>query len=101
VAAGLAKRCEVQLAYAIGVADPVSVHVDTQGTGSISDAKICEIVKEQYPLSTQGIIKYLELRRPIFRKTAAGGHFGRSDADFSWENTSSAKELADKASATV
>ena len=101
VAAGLANRCEVQLAYAIGVADPVSVHVDTQGTGSIPDDKICEIVTEQYPLSTQGIIKYLELRRPIFRKTAAGGHFGREDADFSWENTSSAKELADKASAMV
>ena len=101
VAAGLATRCEVQLAYAIGVADPVSVHVDTQGTGSIPDAKICDIVTEQYPLSTQGIIKYLELRRPIFRKTAAGGHFGRDDADFSWENTSSAKVLAEKAGALV
>ena len=101
VAAGLASRCEVQLAYAIGVADPVSVHVDTQGTGSIPDEKICEIVTEQYPLSTQGIIKYLELRRPIFRKTAAGGHFGREDSDFSWENTSSAKQLAEKASALV
>ncbi len=101
VAAGLASRCEVQLAYAIGVADPVSVHVDTQGTGSIPDEKICEIVVEQYPLSTQGIIKYLELQRPIFRKTAAGGHFGREDADFSWENTSSAKTLAEKAGALV
>ena len=101
VAAGLATRCEVQLAYAIGVAEPVSVHVDTQGTGSIPDEKICDIVTEQYPLSTQGIIKYLELRRPIFRKTAAGGHFGRSDADFSWENTTSAKALAEKAGALV
>ena len=101
VAAGLATRCEVQLAYAIGVADPVSVHVDTQGTGSIPDAKICDIVTEQYPLSTQGIIKYLELRRPIFRKTAAGRHFGRDDADFSWENTSSSKTLAEKAGALV
>lgn len=101
VAAGLASRCEVQLAYAIGVADPVSVHVDTQGTGSIPDEKICEIVTEQYPLSTQGIIEYLELRRPIFRQTAAGGHFGREDADFSWENTSSAKTLSEKASALV
>ena len=101
VAAGLARRCEVQLAYAIGVADPVSVHVDTQGTGSIPDEKICEIVTEQYPLSTQGIIKYLELRRPIFRKTSHGGHFGREDADFSWENTASAKALADKAGALV
>ena len=97
VAAGLAKRCEVQLAYAIGVADPVSVHVDTQGTGTVDDARICEVVREQYPLSTQGIIKYLKLQRPIFRKTAAGGHFGRNDADFTWENTDSAKELASKA----
>ncbi len=101
VAAGLAKRCEVQLAYAIGVAEPVSVHVDTQGTGSVPDERICDIVKEQYPLSTQGIINYLQLRRPIFRKTAAGGHFGRSDADFSWEDTSSAAKLAEKASAAV
>jgi S-adenosylmethionine synthetase len=97
VAAGLANRCEVQLAYAIGVADPVSVHVDTQGTGTIDDSRICEIVKEHYPLSTQGIIKYLKLRRPIFRKTAAGGHFGRNDPDFTWENTDSAAELAEKA----
>lgn len=101
VAAGLAKRCEVQLAYAIGVADPVSVNVDTQGTGTISDAAICEIVKAHYPLSTQGIINYLELRRPIFRKTAAGGHFGRNDPDFTWENTESAAELAEKASAVA
>ena len=97
VAAGLAKRCEVQLAYAIGVADPVSVHVDTQGTGTVDDARICEVVRDQYPLSTQGIIKYLKLQRPIFRKTAAGGHFGRNDPDFTWENTDSAKELAAKA----
>lgn len=97
VAAGLAKRCEVQLAYAIGVADPVSVHVDTQGTGTIDDAAICEIVREHYPLSTQGIIEYLKLQRPIFRKTAAGGHFGRSDGDFTWENTDSSKVLAEKA----
>ena len=99
VAAGLAKRCEVQLAYAIGVADPVSVHVDTQGTGTVSDEVICNVVREQYPLSTQGIIKYLKLQRPIFRKTAAGGHFGRNDPDFTWESTESAKELAEKASA--
>lgn len=99
VAAGLAKRCEVQLAYAIGVADPVSVHVDTQGTGTVSDEVICNVVREQYPLSTQGIIEYLKLQRPIFRKTAAGGHFGRNDPDFTWENTESAKELAEKATA--
>ena len=101
VAAGLAKRCEVQLAYAIGVADPVSVHVDTQGTGTVSDETICDVVREQYPLSTQGIIEYLKLQRPIFRKTAAGGHFGRNDPDFTWECTASAKELADKAAATA
>ncbi|MEM7784810.1 MAG: methionine adenosyltransferase [Planctomycetota bacterium] len=97
VAAKLAKRCEVQLAYAIGVADPVSVHVDTQGTGAIPDAAICDIVKETFPLSTQGIIEYLQLRRPVFRKTAEGGHFGRNDPDFTWENTDAASKLAEKA----
>ena len=97
VAAKLAKRCEVQLAYAIGVADPVSVRVDTQGTGVVEDAAICEIVKEIFPLSTQGIIGYLKLQRPVFRKTAEGGHFGRSDADFTWEDTTIAAKLAEKA----
>ena len=101
VAAGLAKRCEVQLAYAIGVADPVSVHVDTQGTGTIDDSQICEIVREQFPLSTKGIIEYLKLRRPIFRKTAEGGHFGRNDPDFTWENTEAAAQLAEKAAASA
>lgn len=101
VAAGLAKQCEVQLAYAIGVADPVSVHVDTQGTGTIDDKQICEIVKEQFPLSTQGIIEYLQLRRPIFRKTAEGGHFGRNDPDFTWENTDAAAKLAEKAAVSA
>lgn len=99
VAAGLAKRCEVQLAYAIGVSDPVSVHVDTQGTGSIDDAAICEIVKETFPLSPGGIIDYLKLRRPIFQQTAYGGHFGRSEAEFSWENTEISVKLSEKASA--
>ena len=97
VAAKLAKRCEVQLAYAIGVADPVSVRVDTQGTGVVEDAAICEIVKEIFPLSTQGIIGYLKLQRPVFRKTAEGGHFGRNDADFTWEDTTIAAKLAEKA----
>jgi len=101
VAAGLAKRCEVQLAYAIGVADPVSVNVDTQGTGTIADGAICEIVKEQFPLSTQGIIEYLKLQRPIFRKTAEGGHFGRNDADFTWENTDAAAQIAEKAASAA
>ncbi len=101
VAAGLAKRCEVQLAYAIGVADPVSVHVDTQGTGTVDDSVICDIVKEQFPLSTKGIIDYLQLRRPIFRKTAAGGHFGRHEPEFTWENTEAATSLAEKAASAV
>ncbi len=94
VAAGLADRCEVQLAYAIGVAEPVSVHVDTEGSGKVEDEKICAAVRELFPLSPSGIIKYLDLRRPIFRQTAAGGHFGRSEAEFTWENTDKAKELA-------
>jgi S-adenosylmethionine synthetase len=95
VAAGLADRCEVQLAYAIGVSEPVSVHVDTQGSGRISDEKIQKAVQEIFSLTPSGIIKYLDLRRPIYRKTAAGGHFGRSEPEFSWENTSKAKALAD------
>jgi S-adenosylmethionine synthetase len=95
VAAGLAERCEVQLAYAIGVSDPVSVLVDTQGTGAVDDDRICDACREMFPLSPAGIIEYLNLRRPIFRKTAAGGHFGRDDADFTWESTDRAAELAD------
>lgn len=101
VAAGLAKRCEVQLAYAIGVSDPVSVHVDTQGTGSIDDAAICDIVKETFPLSPGGIIDYLKLRRPIFQQTAYGGHFGRSEAEFSWESTEIASKLSEKATSAA
>lgn len=96
VAAGLAKRCEVQLAYAIGVADPVSVNVDTQGTGTIPNETICAIVREVFPLSTKGIIDELKLQRPIFRKTAEGGHFGRNDPDFTWESTAKAEEIAEK-----
>ncbi|HWC88194.1 MAG TPA: methionine adenosyltransferase [Pirellulales bacterium] len=97
VAAELADRCEVQLAYAIGVSEPVSVYVDTEGTGKIDDARICELVKELFPLSPGGIIKYLDLRRPIYRLTAAGGHFGRSEAGFTWESTHRAAELAEAA----
>ena len=82
VASGLASRCEVQLAYAIGVSEPVSVHVDTQGTGNVDDARICEVVRELFPLSPAGIIEHLQLRRPVFRQTAAGGHFGRSGDGF-------------------
>jgi len=97
VAAGLAERCEVQLAYAIGVAEPVSVHVDTQGTGRVDDQRLCEVVREFFPLTPRGIIQYLDLRRPIYRKTAAGGHFGRSEPEFRWENTDKAAALAEAA----
>jgi len=97
VAAGLAERCEVQLAYAIGVVEPVSVYVDTQGTGRVDDQRLCEVVREFFPLTPRGIIQYLDLRRPIYRKTAAGGHFGRNDPDFRWENTDKAPALAEAA----
>jgi len=99
VASGLADRCEVQLAYAIGVSEPVSVHVDTEGTGKIDDQRLCELAREFFPLTPRGIIDYLDLRRPIYRKTAAGGHFGREG--FSWEQTDKAKELAKAAKASV
>jgi S-adenosylmethionine synthetase len=97
VAAELADRCEVQLAYAIGVSEPVSVLVDTQGTGKIDEGRLCRIVRELFPLSPRGIIEYLDLRRPIFRKTASGGHFGRQDPDFTWEATTMADRLAEAA----
>lgn len=95
VASGAADRCEVQLAYAIGVTEPVSVHIDTQGSGRVSDAKIQTAVNKLFDLTPGGIIKYLHLRRPIYRKTAAGGHFGRSEPEFTWENTDRANELAE------
>ncbi|MBA4017865.1 MAG: methionine adenosyltransferase [Pirellula sp.] len=97
VAAELADRCEVQLAYAIGVAEPVSVYVDTQGTGKVDDDRLCEVVRKLFKLSPRGIIEYLNLRRPIYSPTAAGGHFGRSETSFSWEDTSRAAELAEAA----
>jgi S-adenosylmethionine synthetase len=93
VAAGLAEECEVQLAYAIGVADPVGVRVDSFGTGLVPDERIASLVREMFPLTPKGIIKELNLRRPIYRKTAAGGHFGRNDPDFTWESTAKASEL--------
>jgi len=93
VAAGLADRCEVQLAYAIGVAAPVSVNVATEGTGRISDEQICQLIREHFPLTPGGIIKHLDLRRPIYRKTAAGGHFGRTEPEFTWERTDRAAAL--------
>ncbi len=101
VAAELADRCEVQLAYAIGVSDPVSICVDTFGTGKIDDARLCELVRETFPLNPSGIIKYLDLRRPIYRATAAGGHFGRDEASFTWEKTNRAAELAEAAGLTA
>ena len=93
VAAGLADRCEIELAYAIGVAKPVSVMVDTQGTGRIPDDRLAEIVTEQFDLRPSGIIRMLDLRRPIYRKTAAYGHFGRTDVDFPWERTDRTEAL--------
>ena len=93
VAAGLAKKCEIQLAYAIGVANPVSVLVDTFGTATVDETKIQNAIKKTFDLTPGGIIKRLELRRPIFSKTAAYGHFGREDADFTWEKTDMIDEL--------
>jgi S-adenosylmethionine synthetase len=93
VAAGIAERVEVQLAYAIGVVEPVSIRVDSFGTGEISDRQIERLVREHFPLSPQGIIKELDLRRPIYQKTAAYGHFGRDDKDFTWESTHHAAGL--------
>jgi S-adenosylmethionine synthetase len=101
VAAGLAERCEVQLAYAIGVSEPVSVHVDTEGTGKIDDAQLCALIREHFPLSPSGIINHLQLRRPIFKETSSGGHFGRTGDGFTWEKTDKAKALADAAAATA
>jgi S-adenosylmethionine synthetase len=101
VAAGLARSCEIQLAYAIGISEPVSVRVDTQGTGTIDDSAICKIVRNVFPLTPGGIIKYLDLRRPIFQKTASGGHFGRNEPEFTWEDTRAALKLAELAQATV
>jgi len=93
VAAGIARRCELEVAYAIGVAHPVSVNVETFGTGKVDDDKLIKIVRDHFDLRPAAIIEYLDLRRPIFKKTAAYGHFGREDADFSWEKTNRADEL--------
>jgi len=99
VAAGLARRCEVQLAYAIGVAAPVSVMVDSFGTGIIGDEKLSEIVEAIFPLTPRGIIKHLDLLKPIYEQTAAYGHFGRNEKGFTWEKSDKADELRERAGA--
>jgi S-adenosylmethionine synthetase len=98
VASGLADRCEIQLAYAIGVADPVSVLVDSFGTGKVPDHKISDAVRDVFQLTPRGIIESLNLRRPIYRKTASYGHFGREEPDFTWEKRDQAGALKRAAS---
>ncbi len=97
VAAGLADRCEIQVSYAIGVAQPTSISVNTFGTGKISDEKIVELVRENFDLRPKGLIAMLDLKRPIYQATAAYGHFGRTDADFTWERTDKADALRQQA----
>jgi S-adenosylmethionine synthetase len=99
VAAGLAQRCEVQVAYAIGVAHPVSLMVETFGTGKLTDAKISQIVEAEFDMRPGAFREYLDLHRPIFQKTAAYGHFGRDDDDFTWEKTDRAEALRNAAGA--
>ncbi len=94
VASGLCDRVEVQLAYAIGVAEPVSIMIDTNGTGKVKDGKLTDLVREHFDLTPKGLIDHLKLRRPIFRKTAAYGHFGRNEPTFTWERTDKARLLA-------
>jgi len=94
VAAGYAKRCQVQLAYAIGVAEPVSLLVETYGTGTVPDERLEDMVRSTFNLTPRGIIDHLDLRRPIYRQTAAYGHFGRNEPDFTWERVDQAQKLA-------
>jgi S-adenosylmethionine synthetase len=98
VAAGLAERCEIQVSYAIGVAEPTSISVHTFGTGKLSDTKLTELIREHFDLRPYGILKMLDLIRPIYKQTAAYGHFGRDDIDLSWEHTDKAEALRDAAS---
>jgi len=93
VAAGLAERCEVQVSYAIGVAEPTSIMVDTFGTGQVSNATLTRLVREHFDLRPAGILRMLDLKRPIYRATASYGHFGRDEADFTWECTDRAAAL--------
>ena len=101
VAAGLAEECEVQLSYAIGVADPLSIHVDTNGTGKISDVGLARIIRNTFPLKPREMIEYLNLLRPIYRRTAEGGHFGRELPEFAWEELRKVDELKQAARACV
>lgn len=101
VASGLARRVEVQLAYAIGVAEPVSVMVNTFGTGIVDEKRLVELVREQFPLTPKGMIDHLKLRRPIYRATAAFGHFGRNEKSFSWEAADKAQALKESAKAVA
>ncbi|MBV9034499.1 MAG: methionine adenosyltransferase [Acidobacteriaceae bacterium] len=101
VAAGLASRAEVQLAYAIGVAEPVSVMVNTFGTGKVEDARLAEVVMENFSLTPAGMIQHLNLRRPVYRKTAAFGHFGRTEDTFTWEKTDQSEALREAAQLTA
>ena len=97
VAAGIADKCEIELAYAIGVAEPVSIFVDTFGTGKIDDEKIVDLIRRNFELRPAGIIDMLNLRRPIYKQTAAYGHFGRTDIDLPWEHTDKADVLRKEA----
>jgi S-adenosylmethionine synthetase len=101
VASGLAGRAEVQLAYAIGVAEPVSVMVNTFGTGKVEDIRLADIIRENFSLTPAGMIQQLNLRRPIYRKTAAFGHFGRTEETFTWEATDRADALREAAQLTA
>ena len=93
VAAGLADKCEIQLSYAIGVAQPTSINVETFGTGKLSDTKLVEIIRENFDLRPAGIIRMLDLRRPIYKQTAAYGHFGRTDVELPWEKLDKVDDL--------
>ncbi len=97
VAAGLADRCEIQVSYAIGVAEPTSISIETFGTAKIDEERIAQLVREHFDLRPYGIVKMLDLVRPIYRKTAAYGHFGREEPEFTWERTDRAEALRDAA----
>ena len=93
VAARLSEKCEIQLSYAIGVTEPISISVDTFGTGKVSDSKLIQIIRNKFDLSPYGIIKFFDLRRPIYRQVAAYGHFGRNELELPWEKTDKVSEI--------